>query len=62
MLTSSPTEQVLAGIGFTTDHPFHRYLKRTMLLDGLFGAADDVVVAIGRELVANRTVPTLIEL
>jgi hypothetical protein len=55
-------QQVLAGIGFTTDHPFHRYLKRTMLLDGLFGAADDVVVAIGRELVATRTVPTFIEL
>ena len=34
-------QQVLAGIGFTTDHPFHRFLKRTMLLDGLFGSADD---------------------
>ena len=34
-------QQVLAGIGFTTDHPFHRYLKRTMLLEGLFGSADD---------------------
>ncbi len=30
-------QQVLAGIGFTTDHPFHRFLKRTMVLDGLFG-------------------------
>jgi len=55
-------QQVLAGIGFTTDHPFHRYLKRTMLLDGLFGTADDVVVAIGRQLLATRTVPTLVEL
>ena len=40
-------QQVLAGIGFTTDHPFHRYLKRTMLLDGMFGSSDDLVVAIG---------------
>ena len=55
-------QQVLAGIGFTTEHPFHRYLKRTMLLDGLFGAADDVVVALGRELLAARRVPTLVEL
>jgi len=55
-------QQVLAGIGFTTDHPFHRYLKRTMLLDGLFGAADDVVVAIGRTVLATKAVPTLIEL
>jgi hypothetical protein len=55
-------QQVLAGIGFTTEHPFHRYLKRTMLLDGLFGTADDVVVALGRQLLETRTVPTLIEL
>ena len=36
-------QQVLAGIGFTTDHPFHRFLKRTMVLDGLFGSADEIV-------------------
>ena len=40
-------QQVLAGIGFTTDHPFHRYLKRTMVLEGVFGAADDIVTALG---------------
>ena len=55
-------QQVLAGIGFTTDHAFHTYLRRTMLLDGLFGAADDVVVAIGHELLAGGSAPTLIEL
>ena len=55
-------QQVLAGIGFTTDHPFHRFLKRTMLLEGLFGSADAIVVDLGRQLVAARKVPTLIEL
>ena len=55
-------QQVLAGIGFTTEHPFHRFLKRTMLLEGLFGSADDIVVDLGRQLLAARTVPTLIEL
>jgi Acyl-CoA dehydrogenase, C-terminal domain len=55
-------QQVLAGIGFTTDHPFHGYLKRTMVLDGLFGSADDIVVDVGRRLLATRTVPTLVEL
>jgi len=59
---SAHCRQVLAGIGFTTDHPFHRYLKRTMLLAGLFGSTDALVVDIGRELLAARTVPTLIEL
>ena len=55
-------QQVLAGIGFTTDHPFHRLLKRTMLLDGLLGTADAITIDLGRQLLATRRVPTLIEL
>jgi hypothetical protein len=55
-------QQVLAGIGFTTEHPFHRYLKRTMVLDGLFGTADDITVAVGRALLTTKSVPTLVEL
>ena len=55
-------QQVLAGIGFTTDHPFHRFLKRALALEGLFGSTDGIVVEIGRQLMAERTVPTLIEL
>ena len=55
-------QQVLAGVGFTTDHAFHRFLKRALALEGLFGSADDIVVGIGRQLLAERTVPTLIEL
>lgn len=55
-------QQVLAGIGFTTDHPFHRFLKRTMTLDGIFGTADDVALDVGRRLLADRKVPTLVEL
>ena len=56
------SQQVLAGIGFTTDHPFHRFLKRTMALEGIFGSADEIALAVGRELLATRRVPTLIEL
>ena len=55
-------QQVLAGIGFTVEHPFHRYLKRTMVLDGLFGRADDILRDVGCQLLADRHVPTLIEL
>jgi len=55
-------QQVLAGIGFTTEHSFHRFLKRTIALEGLFGSTDDIVVSIGRRLLAERRVPTLIEL
>jgi uncharacterized protein (UPF0264 family) len=55
-------QQVLAGIGFTTEHAFHRTLKRTMALEGLLGSADAIVRDVGRRLLAERDVPTLIEL
>jgi hypothetical protein len=55
-------QQVLAGIGFTTEHAFHRILKRTLALEGLFGSADAIVVDVGRRLLAERRAPALIEL
>ena len=55
-------QQVLAGIGFTMEHPFHRFLKRTLALEGLFGSADEIVLNLGRRLLAERRVPTLIDL
>jgi len=55
-------QQVLAGIGFTSEHPFHRFLKRTLALEGLFGSADEIVRHVGRRLLAERSAPTLIEL
>lgn len=59
---ASHCQQVLAGIGFTTDHPLHRFLKRTMALDGFLGSADEIAVDLGRQLLETRNVPTLIEL
>ena len=32
-------QQVLAGIGFTAEHPLHRYVRRTIVLDQLLGAS-----------------------
>jgi alkylation response protein AidB-like acyl-CoA dehydrogenase len=55
-------QQVLAGIGFTTEHAFHRFLKRVLALEGIFGSADAIVLDVGRRLLAERRVPTLIEL
>ncbi len=55
-------QQVLAGVGFTTEHPFHRYLKRTIALEGLFGSADRITLDLGRALLGTRGVPTVIEL
>lgn len=56
------TQQVHAGIGFTTDHTFHFFLKRCLLLEGMFGTTDSITLEVGRHLLATRTVPTLIEL
>jgi hypothetical protein len=55
-------QQVLAGVGFTAEHRFHRFLKRSMALEGIFGSADAIVLDAGRRLLATRRVPTLIEL
>jgi hypothetical protein len=60
--TATHAQQVLAGIGFTTEHPFHLYLKRTMVLDTLLGSARTLPSEIGRTLVGLRTAPRLIEL
>lgn len=55
-------QQVLAGTGFTMEHPFHRFLKRTIALEGLFGSGEEIEVDLGRQLLAAREVPTLIDL
>jgi hypothetical protein len=55
-------QQVLAGIGFTVEHPFHRFARRALVLEGLFGSADEITLEVGRRLLAERRVPTLIEL
>jgi alkylation response protein AidB-like acyl-CoA dehydrogenase len=61
-VTATQAQQVLAGIGFTTEHPFHRFLKRTMVIDTLFGSARTLPAEIGRALLAQRNAPRLIEL
>jgi hypothetical protein len=61
-IVATHAQQVLAGIGFTTDHAFHRSFKRTIVLDGLFGSADTVTRELGRTLLASGDVPTLVEL
>ena len=60
-VTAAHAQQVLAGIGFTTEHPFHLFLKRTMVIDTLFGSARTLPAEIGRGS-SQRTAPRLIEL
>ena len=55
-------QQVLAGIGFTTEHPLHRYVRRVMVLDGLFGTSRSLTSALGDELLRTRKLPPLLPL
>lgn len=55
-------QQVLAGIGFTAEHPFHRHVRRTMVLDQLLGAANTLTRAQGTEILEHRRLPTLLPL
>ena len=52
--TATHAQQVLAGVGFTTDHVFHRWLKRVLVLDVLWGSATSLPADIGADLLAHR--------
>jgi hypothetical protein len=41
-------QQVLAGIGFTTEHEFHLYVRRVLVLDELFGSSRSLTRSSGR--------------
>ena len=55
-------QQVLAGIGFTTEHPFHLYFRRVLVLDGLLGSARSLTRQLGQDLIASRRLPPLLPL
>jgi hypothetical protein len=55
-------QQVLAGIGFTAEHPFHRYYRRILVLDELFGSAHALTHELGDELLRSRRLPALLPL
>lgn len=50
-------QQVLAGIGFTTEHPFHLFLRRAYALDGMLGSAATISRWLGARVLADRRLP-----
>ncbi len=56
-LAATHGHQVTGGIAFTVEHGFHRFVQRGHLLDGLLGAADDLVRQLGRRLIDAGSVP-----
>jgi alkylation response protein AidB-like acyl-CoA dehydrogenase len=55
-------QQVLAGIGFTTEHPLHRSIRRVLVLDELFGSSRTLTRGLGDDLLASRQLPPLLPL
>jgi hypothetical protein len=45
---SDRVAQVLGGMGFTWEHPFHRFHRRILVLDSLLGGSDRVMARLGR--------------
>jgi hypothetical protein len=56
------SQQVLAGIGFTTEHTFHRYFRRIVVLDQLLGAGNELTRRLGGDTLVTGTVPTTLPL
>jgi hypothetical protein len=56
------SQQVLAGIGFTTEHDLHRYVGRTIALDHLLGDSRTLTNQLGEELLATQSLPDLLPL
>ena len=55
-------QQVLAGIGFTAEHRFHRFVRRILVLDDLLGSAAALAAEIGGTLMESGRAPRLIDL
>ncbi len=55
--TARHCQQVLAGMGFTAEHSLHRYVRRVLVLDELFGSARSLTAALGREVLERRQLP-----
>jgi hypothetical protein len=61
-IAATHCQQVLAGIGFTAEHPFHRFLARVLVLDSVLGSARELPKAIGAHLISARSIPRLVDL
>jgi hypothetical protein len=59
-VTSTNALQVLGAVGFTLEHPFHRFQRRSIALDHLLGSCEVLPRRIGAVLRDRRDVPPII--
>jgi Acyl-CoA dehydrogenase, C-terminal domain len=62
LVVARHAQQVLAGMGFTAEHPLHRFVKRTLALDQLLGSSASLTRSVGGELLGARTLPSAVRL
>jgi hypothetical protein len=55
-------QQVLGGIGFTTEHDLHRHIRRAMVLDGLLGGTRELTHEAGAIVRELGSAPRLVHL
>ncbi|HEV7792115.1 MAG TPA: acyl-CoA dehydrogenase family protein [Pseudonocardia sp.] len=55
-------QQVLGGIGFTWEHPFHRYARRGRVLAALLGTRAQLARELGGQIVDSGELPVLAKL
>ena len=55
-------QQVLGGMGFTTEHALHRYVRRAFALDQLLGSSQRLSAEIGERILRERRLPAMLPL
>jgi hypothetical protein len=61
-VTAAHTQQLLAGIGFTAEHPYHEFMKRAVVLERILGSWREVSAEVGRRLIERGEAPRLVQL
>jgi Acyl-CoA dehydrogenase, C-terminal domain len=56
-VTGRHCQQVLAGIGFTTEHPLHRSVRRAIVLDQLLGSGSTLTRRLGADILETAALP-----
>jgi hypothetical protein len=61
-VTARNCQQVLAGIGFTTEHPFHRFFRRALVLEQLLGSTRVLTQELAQDALRHKRLPALLPL
>jgi alkylation response protein AidB-like acyl-CoA dehydrogenase len=61
-VAAAHTQQLLAGIGFTSDYPYHHFMKRAVVLERVLGSGTELAPNLGHLLMERGEAPRLVEL